>query len=262
MKQSMLNPHFKVSLVSYWNTKPFLFGIQHSPVRKHFDLQLDVPSAGGKKMLKAESDIALIPVVIKNEVPELQLITEYCIGATGPVRTVCLVSNVPIEEIKEIILDDHSLTSIQLLRILLKEFWNIHPKLIPATVAFFDSVKNNTAALVIGDRSFHVSNRYSYVYDLAEYWVKLTGLPFVFAAWFSRKPIDEEIASQLNSALKFGVDHIEEVAALLASATVSEQEMLYYLKHNISYNLDNDKRRGMDLFLQKIKTLEAVPSGF
>ncbi|MBK6730501.1 MAG: menaquinone biosynthesis protein [Bacteroidetes bacterium] len=260
MKYNMLNPHFKVSLVSYWNTKPFLFGIQHSPVKQFFDMQLDVPSAGGKKMLQSETDIALIPVVIKNEIPELQLITDYCIGAIGPVRTVCLVSNVPIEEIEEIFLDDHSLTSVQLLRVLLKEYWKLSPTMKPASSGFLDAVKNNTAALVIGDRSFHVSSRFKYVYDLAECWIQHTGLPFVFAAWFSRKPIDAEIITMLNEALKFGVDHIDEVAALLSGATISEQEMHYYLTHNINYHLDDAKRKGMDLFLQKIKTLETVQS--
>lgn len=254
----MWNPPFKVSLVSYWNTKPFLFGIQHSPVKDIFELQLDVPSAGGKKLIHAESDIALAPVVVKNAMEDLQLITDYCIGATGPVRTVCLVSNVPVEEIQEIYLDDHSLTSVQLLRILLQDHWNLHPVLKPATIGFLDAVNNTTAALVIGDRSFHVTGRFTYVYDLAEHWIQHTGLPFVFAAWFSRKHLDNSIISMLNDALKYGVEHIPEVAALLSSATVSQKEMQYYLSTNISYTLDADKRRGMDLFLRKIKTLDAV----
>lgn len=254
----MFKPHYKVSLVSYWNTKPFLYGIQHSPVKQYFDLQLDVPSAGGKKMMRDETDIALIPVVVENALPELQLLTDYCIGAVGPVRTVCLVSNVPVTEIEAVLLDDHSLTSVQLLRILLKEYWNVSPAMQPAPLGFLDAVRHKTAALVIGDRSFHVSSRFQYVYDLADCWIQHTGLPFVFAAWYSRKPVDPHIVDMLNDALKFGVEHIDEVAALLAGATISEQEMRYYLSNNLSYTLDDAKRKGMELFLQKVKQLEAV----
>ncbi|MFN3940362.1 MAG: menaquinone biosynthetic enzyme MqnA/MqnD family protein [Chitinophagales bacterium] len=252
----MLQPHYKLSLVSYWNTKPFLYGIQHSAVKSYFDIQLDVPSAGGKKFLQSETDIALAPVVVFNEIPGLQLITDYCIGATGPVRTVCLISNVPVDKIQTIWLDDHSLTSVQLLRILAKEYWHISPVFKSAGIGFIDAVKDHTAALVIGDRSFHLSGRYPYVYDLAECWVNHTSLPFVFAAWFTRQQMDADIINMLNAALQFGVENIEDIAALIANASVSQSEMRQYLTQNISYNLDNAKRAGMQLFLQKVKALQ------
>lgn len=256
MKQNMSQQHYKLSLVSYWNTKPFLYGIQHSAVKSYFDIQLDVPSAGGKKFLQAETDIALAPVVVFNEISGLQLITDYCIGATGPVRTVCLVSNVPVEQIREIWLDDHSLTSVQLLRILVNEYWHITPVFKNASHGFIDAVKENSAALVIGDRSFHLASRFPYVYDLAECWIKLTALPFVFAAWFTHREINAEVIKMLNDALQFGVEKIDDVSALIANASVSQKEMKQYLTNNISYTLDEAKRAGMELFLQKVKALQ------
>ncbi len=246
----------KISLVSYLNTKPFLYGLQHSAISSKLDLQLDIPSVGGKKLLENSVDIGLVPVAVLAELNDAQIITDYCIGADGAVKSVSVFSEVPIEEAEKIFLDYHSLTSVQLLKILLREHWHLQPELIPAYDGYTKEIKGRTAGLVIGDRALALNYKYPYVYDLSEAWKKMTGLPFVFAAWTTRKTQFADTIFELNEALKFGVHNIDAVAELYNSDLLQKSELRDYLTNNIDYNLDALKRKALDLFIGKIKNAE------
>ncbi|MFN0274605.1 MAG: menaquinone biosynthetic enzyme MqnA/MqnD family protein [Chitinophagales bacterium] len=248
-----------ISLVSYLNTKPFLYGIQHSDFGATCDLQLDVPSESGRKILQNEVDIALAPVAVLHTLPNAKIITEYCIGATKKVQTVSLFSNVPIEKIQTIYPDTHSLTSIQLLKILLKEYWKRDCVLADSFISDSSLLQKNEAILAIGDKSFSLQGNFQFQYDLAEAWHNLTGLPFVFAAWITRKNISSEQEQQLNNALQYGMQHIPQVIEELQSALLSHEELNYYFTENISYNFDNKKKLALNVFLQKIKLHKLSP---
>lgn len=247
-----------ISLVSYWNTKPFLYGLEHAGIADQLDLQLDIPSVGGKKILENKVDIGLVPVAILAQLDDARIITDYCIGATGAVKSVCVFSEVPLEQVEKIYLDDHSMTSVQLLKILLDEYWGLRPELISAHPGYINQIKGTTAGLVIGDRAIALKDSIPYIYDLAEIWNKLTGLPFVFAAWMSRKPLYSDLLFELNEALKFGVHHIDEMVDSTNNSTFTNEELKDYLKHNISYELDGEKRRALDLFISKIRSREKI----
>lgn len=247
-----------ISLVSYLNTKPFLYGLQHSAINSRLDLQLDIPSVGGKKIMENSVDIGLVPVAVLAKLNDAQIITDYCIGADGPVKSVSVFSEIPMEETENIFLDYHSLTSVQLLKILLRDHWKISPNLISAHDGYINEIKGATAGLVIGDRALALNNKYPYVYDLSEAWKKMTGLPFVFAAWITRKPQYADNMFELNEALKYGVHHIDAVVDAYDSGLLKKQELKDYLQNDIDYNLDALKRKALDLFIGKIKNAEIV----
>ena len=113
--------NYKVSAVSYLNTIPFIHGIKSSNISDFIDLQLDYPSVCAQKLINNEVDIALVPVVVLKDNPQFNIISDYCIGSNGKVDTVCLYSDVPLKEIKEIYLDYQSRTSIELLKVLCKD---------------------------------------------------------------------------------------------------------------------------------------------
>ncbi|MCB0401553.1 MAG: menaquinone biosynthesis protein, partial [Flavobacteriales bacterium] len=171
----------KVSAVSYLNTLPFLYGIKQSGLEQEIDLSLDIPSDCARKLLNDEVDLGLVPVAIIPQLKEHHIISDYCIGADGPVDTVALFSDVPLEEIENIYLDYHSRSSVTLVQLLAKAFWKIKPNWIRAEEGFIDQIQGTTAGVVIGDRTFGLSKKYKY--DLAEAWKAFTGKPFVFAAW-------------------------------------------------------------------------------
>ncbi|MBT6808378.1 MAG: menaquinone biosynthesis protein [Flavobacteriales bacterium] len=244
--------NYKVSAVSYLNTIPFIHGIKSSNISDFIDLQLDYPSVCAQKLINNEVDIALVPVVVLKDNPQFNIISDYCIGSNGKVDTVCLYSDVPLKEIKEIYLDYQSRTSIELLKVLCKEHWNISPKFRNSPEGFENKIERETAALIIGDRAFSANGKYKFVYDLSESWKEMTGLSFVFACWISNKNIEENFTTEFNKSLKMGVENVEEAIKKESDNYPHCINPKEYLNHKISYLLDENKRKGMELFLDKI----------
>lgn len=249
---------YRISLVSYLNTKPFLYGLQHAEEARNFALELDIPSVGGKKILDNAVDIGLVPVAVLAKLDDARIISDYCIGANGAVKSVCLFSEVPITEIEQVYLDYHSMTSVQLLNILLKEYWKIQPEMLPASTGYIEHIKGTTAGLIIGDRALNMFDKFPYVYDLSAAWMAHTGLPFVFAAWITRKDIPQEVINSLNTALYHGITHIEDVVNMYAGQQFDRDTVRTYFTTNIDYNLDGVKRKALELFIGKIRQYAAT----
>jgi len=242
----------KISAVSYLNTIPFVHGLKQSELIKIIDLQLDYPSICAEKLINGIVDLALVPVAVIPKLKEAHIISDYCIGANGAVDTVCLYSDVPIEEIESIVLDYQSRTSVALLKILLNEYWQLNPELKKANVGFEENIKGNHAALVIGDRAFALNTKYAYIYDLSAIWKEMTGLPFVFAAWVANKKLPQDFIVSFNKALEKGLSNIDKALALEGDSYPNCKNPEDYLNNKISYNLDVEKQKGMELFLRKI----------
>lgn len=200
-------------------------------------------------LLEDQIDIGLVPVSIIPKMSHYQINTDYCIGCDGPVASVALFSELPIDQVERVLLDYQSETSVELVKILIRDYWKIEPALINAKEDFRDHISGSTAALVIGDRALEQRIISPYVYDLGEAWKRFTGLPFVFAAWISNKILDSSFIHAFNDANRFGVNHLPSVLAELSYEKFDLNE--YYTKH-ISYHLDKSKKKGLQLFLQKL----------
>ncbi|MEC9209951.1 MAG: menaquinone biosynthesis protein [Bacteroidota bacterium] len=242
----------KISVVSYLNTIPFIYGLKQSEMIDAIDLQLDYPSICADKFIDGEVDLALVPVVIIPNLKEAHIISNYCIGANGPVETVCLYSDVPIDKIESIALDYQSKTSVALLKILLKEYWNLKPGLIDSEEGFEQKISGKNAAVVIGDRAFDLNKKHQYIYDLSAIWNKMTGLPFVFAAWVTNKNLSNSFVTNFNKALEKGLSDIDQALIQEGGNYPHCENPRDYLNNKISYRLDSKKLEGMDLFLKKI----------
>ena len=247
----------KVTAVSYLNTKPLLYGILKNKVAEQIDLQLNIPSVCAEKLNTGEADLGLIPVAAIAELNHAEIVSDFCIGATGAVKTVCIFSETPIEAVKKIHLDYHSRTSVELTKVLLKEYWKLSPTLLPSQPGFEDEISGTTAGLIIGDRAIGLDKKFPYCYDLGEIWLKHTGLPFVFAAWVSTKPLPPLFLQQFNEAMKQGVAEIPQFMFLLP-APQEDFNLEEYFTHNISYELDNNKKKGLSLFLKSIQENSAI----
>ena len=223
----------KISAVSYLNTLPFLQGIKGSPLLDQIDLSLDIPSDCAKKLMENEVDLGLVPVAIFPQLKEHYIVSDYCIGANGKVDTVALFSEVPLNEIKSIYLDYQSKTSVNLVQVLAREYWNINPEWINTEVGYEEKISGTTAGVIIGDRTFNLSKTYQYKYDLAEAWKEFTGLPFVFACWVANKKLPAEFIESFNAALKIGVDDIALVVIENPNEKVSPEKLSKYLTNNI-----------------------------
>lgn len=250
---NILTDKIRISAVSYTNTKPFIFGLELNQIKNKLDLSLDTPSDCAQKLIDNQVDIGLIPVAAILSLPYWQIVSDYCIGAVGAVNSVFIFSNCAIEEAAEIQLDPESRSSNNLAKVLLKNYWKINPKQIINAPDYANFTGIKTAFVQIGDRTFGKKNQYKFVYDLAETWQKMTGLPFVFAAWVANKPLSPEFMKQFNAALKSGLDAREELLKTLP--VYPDFDLRDYLFNKLQFDLTEDKKQALNLFLDYIKKL-------
>lgn len=115
----------KLALVSYINTTPFIEGIKLSKtLSKKVELFIDYPAKCAEMILNKKVDGGLLPVGAYKQDSELEIVSNYCIGASGPVDTVALFSHQDLKSVKTIFLDYQSKTSVQLVRILAQNTGN------------------------------------------------------------------------------------------------------------------------------------------
>lgn len=245
----------KVSVVSYLNSKPFIYGLLNTTLANEMELSLDIPSVSAQKLLERKVDIGLVPVAILPELKDYFLLTDYCIGAVGEVKSVALFSDVPLHEIEKISLDYHSRSSVLLVKVLANKFWKINPEFINTTEGFENKVEGAHAVVIIGDRAIDLIDKYKYSYDLAKEWNSFSGLPFVFACWVSNKKLPEDFVQRFSDAIKFGVTNKQTAIAEYEKHSSPTFNIKEYVELNISYEFDENKRKGMELFLSLIKEL-------
>lgn len=247
-----MNKKIRVGAVSYLNTKPLLYGIRRSGLMERIDLIEEYPSKIASMLLNDDIDLGLVPVAVIPKLKESHIITDFCIGAIGEVASVALFSEVPMEKITAVLLDYQSKTSVNLAKILLKEYWKKEVILQDASEDFRSNIKGSVAGIVIGDRALEQRNISAFQYDLATAWIAFTGLPFVFAAWVSNKDLGEDFKDAFNRANAYGIKHIEDV---VAGQNYPVYDLRKYYIENISYALTDEKRKGIELFLEKLSRL-------
>lgn len=245
----MENRKIKVAAVSYLNTKPLLYGFAGSPLMQDMELSVDYPAKIGRQLVEDEVDLGLIPVALIPELREYHIISDYCIGAVGPVASVCLFSDVPLEQVTSLYLDYQSRSSVALARFLLARFWKVSPRLLPAAPGYEEDIRDTVAGIVIGDRALKQRGRNRYIYDLAEAWIRHTGLPMVFAAWISNKVLPQAFISRFNEATGKGTSG-EGLEQVIAANPCDYFDLRAYYTRHISYGLTEVKKKGLSRFLE------------
>lgn len=237
----------KVSAVSYTNTKPFIYGIEHSALLNQIALSLDIPADCATKLIERRVDIGLIPVAAIPQVPDAQIISNYCIGSVGAVNSVFIFSRLKVDEIKSVKLDIQSRTSNHLAKILLKFHFR-------QQVSYTTDPEAETDAIVlIGDRTFGRKEEFAYAYDMGEEWMNFTGLPFVYAAWVANRSIPQSFINDFNEALSFGLSKRKDLLQELPAP--ANFDLDDYLMHKLDFELTEKKREALNLFLSYITKL-------
>ena len=245
-----LDRKIRIGAVSYLNTKPLLYGIRQSEIIRDIDLKIDYPSRIASMLLEDEIDMGLVPVAIIPRMHDYYINGDYCIGCDGPVGSVCLFSEMPLDKIEKVLLDYQSRTSVELARILFREHWKIQPELVDAGMDFRKYITGATAGVVIGDRALEQRRSSAFAYDLGQAWKEMTGLPFVFAAWISNKPLDSSFLLAFNEANRAGLDQF---ATVIADNPFPLFDLHDYFTKYLDYRLDEAKREGLNKFLSYLR---------
>lgn len=214
------------------------------------DLVLHYPSQLAADLKAGVVDLALLPVAAIPGIPGARIVSDYGIAADGPVASVSVFSMVPMEEIGSVLLDYQSRTSVRLAQLLFEEHWRKKVEYRQATEHYIDYINGSTAGVIIGDRALKQRSNFEYNYDLAQGWKELTGLPFVFAAWVANKELPEDFIAAFNEANALGLQHLDEV---VAENPFPYYDLKTYYTENIHYFLDAEKKKGLELFLEKIR---------
>ncbi|MDR1340502.1 MAG: menaquinone biosynthesis protein [Prevotellaceae bacterium] len=238
----------KVSIISYLNTSPFVYGLKHSEIIDYIDLQYNTPAECAVRLLNKDADLGIVPSAAVPSIPDKKIISDYCIGASDSVRSVVICSNQPVSEIKNLYLDFESRTSVLLAQILMEDFWKVKASPVPLnSLNDIDPHRENSGYVLIGDKVFDCENRFKYRFDLAHAWKEFTGLPFVFAAWTAVTPLTDGFISMFNKALSSGLANIP-AAVSEHRHTLDYCEAIKYLTENIDYNFDFAKHKALAEF--------------
>lgn len=263
----------RIGAVSYLNTKPLVYRL--SKLAPEHELIFDLPSRLADRLAAGELDVGLIPSIEYFQNPGYQIISDACIGCRGPVRSVKLLSQVALESIRTVALDEGSRTSVAMVRILLKERFALSPKFVPFPI---DAAPESIAAdalLMIGDRAMHPpAGTYVVQWDLGDVWCRWAELPFVFAMWVARqeptvcrqRPVWRstlgDLATILSKARDFGVANVERIARdEHARYGLSYEDCLTYLRDHLHFTLGPRERAGLKLFEKHVGKLAATTPG-
>ncbi len=262
----------RISAISYLNTAPLMWDFEHedaSSSKGRFDISYTLPSQCAARLREGSADIGIIPSAAYAGIADLAILPGVAIASRRAVRSILLVSKVPLEKIQSVALDTSSMTSVALTKVLFDKWWGGGRTFVSMTPDVEQMLKTHDAGLVIGDPALRIDRSRYVTFDLAEEWIRLTGKPFVFAFWAVRQaalkdaPLDLDLAAMFQESRDHGLlpknlDHIARDWA--PRVGLNEDEVKSYLTRNIHYSLDHDCLDGMQLFYEYARACRALPS--
>lgn len=242
---------FRVGSVPYLNAAPLTRGLEH-------EIQFVHPSQLAALLEKDELDAALVSLVAVLFSDRYDVLDGVAIASLGEAKSVLLGHRRPLSEIDTVFCDPASLTSVQLLRVLLAER-GLRPKFKPlAQHASPDAMPD--FVMLIGDQAldFLHSRREHEVLDLGGAWFELTNLPFVYAVWALRRGVDNApLRRRLREAKDLGLETLGEI--IRSRTEYSYAFRKDYLSWHLHYHLASDEKRGIARFVELLRKHGAAP---
>jgi len=254
----------RIAAISFLNTAPLMWDFEHTELGREFEIVSTVPSECAEMLRTGAADIGIVPVVAYTYIPGLRVIPNVAIAAKGSVRSILLVSKVPLEEVRTVAADTSSRTTVALARVLFRK-WMGGPRQMEAMPPDLPRMLESCdAALIIGDPALTVDRTRYVCYDLAEEWKRLTGHPFVFAFWAVRASALSESELDLTKIFQqsrdHGLAHVDALARTWAPRVgISEQAVRTYLTESIDYSLDEENLAGLELFFKHAVECGVLP---
>ena len=252
----------RLSVVQYLNTVPLIWGMLHGEQQNKFELELTVPSGCADTVGRREADVGIVPSIEYQRLDGVEILPGLSIASKRQVRSVLLLSKMPLAEVQSVALDSSSRTSATLVRILLQTFYRRQVSFTLAAPEPEVMLKHADAALLIGDPALTYAGSAAHVYDLAAEWRKFTGLPFVFALWVGHADVNlSQYVADFAASLAFGLAHLDDIAAEFAPRLgITTEAVKVYLTENIDYSLDEENRAGLRLFYKLAHEVGIIPA--
>jgi chorismate dehydratase len=258
----------RISAISYLNTAPLMWDFEHGGAGKSFDISYTVPSLCARALAEGTGDIGIIPAAAYTQIPGLVVLPDVAIASRRPVRSILLVSRVPLDQVRTVALDTSSMTSVALTKVLFEKWLGGGQEFRSQEPDVEKMLASCDAGLLIGDPALQVDRKRYHTLDLAEEWIRFTGKPFVFAFWAVREEALREADPSLDLTAIFResrdhglrTENLELISREWAPRVgLSEAEIRNYLTENIHYQLDAGCVEGLQLFYRYAAELSVLP---
>jgi chorismate dehydratase len=258
----------RISAISYLNTAPLMWDFEHGSAGTAFDIYYTLPAQCAASLQDRSADIGIIPAAAYCSIPDLVIIPGVAIASRRAVRSILLVSKVPLEDIQTVALDTSSMTSVALTKVLFAKWWGGERTFSAMVPEIGQMLEQHDAGLVIGDPALQIDRSRYITYDLAEEWIRFTGKPFVFAFWAVRQaalrdaPSDADLGALFQQSRDHGLEpeNVNQIAREWAPRLgLSEAMVRDYLTRSIHYSLDAECLAGLRLFYQYAEECGALP---
>jgi chorismate dehydratase len=277
----------RISIVEYLNTAPLVRGFTHGPLRGKYELSFTVPSQCAEALRSGAADVAIIPAIEYQRIPDLVILPNLSIASKESVRSLLLISKKPIQEATRIALDRSSRSTQALTRILCEKLWRIKPEFFEAAPNLPAMLQQADAALLIGDPALRLAIACApgahrdaagelvspanlagisgsgslFIYDIVEKWRALTSLPAVLAVWAARREaVTPQLVRDFQDSLAFGLQHLAAIASeAAAEMNLPSADLRRYLLENIDYHLDEENLQGLTRYYQLAAELGLIP---
>jgi chorismate dehydratase len=259
----------RLSAISYLNTAPLMWDFEHGDAGQEFDISYTLPSVCARSLENRTADIGIIPSAAYTQIPGLLVVPYVAIASRRPVRSILLVSKVPVEKIRTVALDTSSMTSVALTKVLFEKWLGGGQTFTPMPPDIEKMLAEHDAGLVIGDPALQIDRSRYLALDLAEEWIRRTGKPFVFAFWavHSAALPEAKLCADLPAVFQQSRDHglepssLDQISSEWATRLgLSEADVRSYLTDNIYYQLDAPCLEGLQLFYRYAAEIGALPA--
>jgi chorismate dehydratase len=265
LKPPGISPLPRVCAVSYLNTVPLVWGFLRGPQQGLADIEFRVPSECARLVDSGGADAGIVPVV-EIERQGLSAIPGTGIACHGPVRSILLVSRVEPRAIRRLACDSGSRTSVMLARVVLRQRFGADPALLSMPPDLDRMLAEADAALLIGDAALRVDPAtlpYA-VLDLGEEWLRLTGLPMVFAVWAGKPEgiaplVEAGFEAAFRESLDCGLRNIATIVDEESRRRALPRDLVeQYLTRHIAFEIGVQENEGMARFLQSVAEIETA----
>ena len=277
----------RISIVKYLNTAPLVWGFTNGPFAGKYALSFTVPSQCAEAMSTGAADIAIIPAIEYQRIPNLVVLPNLAIASQNRVRSLLIIAKEPIEQVRSMALDRSSRSTQALTRILAAEHWKISPEFFETEPDLRAMLEKADAAMIIGDPALRLSVAIEkrgtvslqgrgacqaatlgidsaeifYVYDVVGEWRTFTNLPAVMAVWAARpEVVTLDVLHAFAASRAFGMGQIPAICEKAARELDLPQPVLEtYLRQNIDFTLGEENRRGLERYFKEAAKVGLIP---
>ena len=279
----------RISIVEFLNTAPLVWGFTEGPLEGRYELSFAVPSQCAEDLRAGRADVGIIPSIEYQRMEDVVALPGMAVASKNEVRSILVISKMPIEHVQRFALDTNSRSSVGLVRLLCRGHWNIAPEFVDAAPNPDAMLAQADAALIIGDPALGLRAKVDaleakvpgsepccdgdpneqpvkdvetlFVYDVAQQWREMTGLPCVLAIWVARRgTVTPEIVADFQASRVYGLARIGEIAEAAAlKLELPPRALEKYLTENIDFSLDEENLAGLTRYFEECAAAGLIP---